>query len=340
MARQNINKGTTANDGTGDTLRAAAGKINDNFIELYTLLGGDSAQVTNKVSLADSGVLYDGLVHDTVLGVTEGSEKVTILLPDSSGTVTLNTATQTLTNKTLSTPVLSNGTKINGTSATNKYVIQTANIAADRTINFPLLTGNDELVFKAHTQTLTNKTLTTPTMYAPIIQGHINDSDGNILIDFEKSASAVNQIQITNAATNGIPQVAAAGTDTNVGLGLSGTGTGLVHIQSGVRFRSESISSTGQAITLGRPLTVFNAGGAISATLADGSFVGEQKTLSNIGTGEVTITPTTFKNGSTLHLRADALVNIMWIDNTDGWLLMTPKVYASSDADALYYVTA
>ncbi len=35
MARQNINYGTNANDGTGDTLRVAMDKINDNFIDLY-----------------------------------------------------------------------------------------------------------------------------------------------------------------------------------------------------------------------------------------------------------------------------------------------------------------
>ena len=38
MARQTINIGTTANDGTGDPLRTAFDKINDNFAELY---GGD-----------------------------------------------------------------------------------------------------------------------------------------------------------------------------------------------------------------------------------------------------------------------------------------------------------
>ena len=37
MARQNIFTGTTANDGTGDTLRNAATKINANFREVYTL---------------------------------------------------------------------------------------------------------------------------------------------------------------------------------------------------------------------------------------------------------------------------------------------------------------
>lgn len=36
MAQQTINIGASANDGTGDTLRVAGTKINDNFTELYT----------------------------------------------------------------------------------------------------------------------------------------------------------------------------------------------------------------------------------------------------------------------------------------------------------------
>lgn len=35
MAQQNINIGAEPNDGTGDNLRVAGGKINDNFTELY-----------------------------------------------------------------------------------------------------------------------------------------------------------------------------------------------------------------------------------------------------------------------------------------------------------------
>ena len=36
MAKQTINLGTTANDGTGDQVRVAFDKVNDNFDELYT----------------------------------------------------------------------------------------------------------------------------------------------------------------------------------------------------------------------------------------------------------------------------------------------------------------
>ena len=39
MAQQVIGIGTNANDGTGDTLRVAMDKINDNFTEVYTAPG-------------------------------------------------------------------------------------------------------------------------------------------------------------------------------------------------------------------------------------------------------------------------------------------------------------
>lgn len=43
MAKQTINVGTTANDKTGDSLRAAFQKVNANFTELYTVTGADAA---------------------------------------------------------------------------------------------------------------------------------------------------------------------------------------------------------------------------------------------------------------------------------------------------------
>ena len=45
MARVAINTGASANDGTGDNLRAAGGILNNNFLELYTYLGAGSTTV-------------------------------------------------------------------------------------------------------------------------------------------------------------------------------------------------------------------------------------------------------------------------------------------------------
>ena len=44
MSRQNINVGTNANDATGDTLRVAFGKVNNNFIEVYATGGVQGIQ--------------------------------------------------------------------------------------------------------------------------------------------------------------------------------------------------------------------------------------------------------------------------------------------------------
>ena len=38
MAYQSIGLGSSANDGTGDTLRVGGDKVNDNFVEIYTVL--------------------------------------------------------------------------------------------------------------------------------------------------------------------------------------------------------------------------------------------------------------------------------------------------------------
>ena len=54
MAKQSINLGSSANDGTGTTIRAGGDIVNDNFNELYTAIGtGSNLQIT--VSGASNG---------------------------------------------------------------------------------------------------------------------------------------------------------------------------------------------------------------------------------------------------------------------------------------------
>ncbi len=54
----------------------------------------------------------------------------------------------------------------------------------------------------------------------------ITDDAGNEQVRFQKTASAVNQIDVTNAAEGNAPQIAATGDDTNIDLALAGKGTG------------------------------------------------------------------------------------------------------------------
>ncbi len=52
MAKQVIDIGTTANDGTGTPLRSAFDMINDNFTELYTDDAGDVGSITATAPIA------------------------------------------------------------------------------------------------------------------------------------------------------------------------------------------------------------------------------------------------------------------------------------------------
>jgi len=89
MAKQTINIGTSANDGTGDPLRTAFDKINDNFTELYTDDVGDVNSVTGSgglevdqttgavtVSISDSGVTTAKINADAVDGTKIADDSI------------------------------------------------------------------------------------------------------------------------------------------------------------------------------------------------------------------------------------------------------------------------
>ena len=96
--------------------------------------------------------------------------------------------------------------------------------------------GNSTLVSEIATQTLSNKTLTAPKIADG---GFIADANGAEQIIFQTTASAVNEIEITNSATGGsavaststAPIIGASG-ETNVDLALLPKGTGITTIRS------------------------------------------------------------------------------------------------------------
>jgi hypothetical protein len=63
MAKQTINIGTLADDGTGDTLRASLDKCNDNFTELYALTDGTGAADVLTLAAA-TATLGDTTISD------------------------------------------------------------------------------------------------------------------------------------------------------------------------------------------------------------------------------------------------------------------------------------
>ena len=75
------------------------------------------------------------------------------------------------------------------------------------------------------TQTLTNKTLTSPAIGTSIL-----DTGGNELALLTATGSALNEFTIANAATGAGPTLSATGTETNVPINITPKGTGDVFI--------------------------------------------------------------------------------------------------------------
>lgn len=328
MTKQIIANGTTANDGTGDTLRSAATKINSNFSEVYTILGGDSTALTSKIEFGDGTLIFEGTSADnneTTVIVDNPTADRQIVFPNASGHVLLDSSTATLTNKTLTSPVLTTP-QINDTSANHQYVVAVSELVADRTVTLPLLTGADEFTFNAHTQTLTNKSLTTPTLNASTVTGLsgagvFNDSAGNEALVLTKTTSAVNHIGIKNSATSNGPIVEALGTDTNVDVQLTAKGTGGIKLNS-PQILTQETKSTAGAISNTVPFTEFTSGSAKANSLADGASIGQMKTLVVSGAGTVTLTPANFGAGSTLTLQQNETAVLIW-EGTNWQILST-----------------
>jgi hypothetical protein len=76
----------------------------------------------------------------------------------------------------------------------------------------------------------------------------IADDSGNEYIKFVKTASAVNEISITNSATGNSPDLSVTGGDTNIGLSITTKGTGLIKFNDSAYF-PEATLTDGATIT-------------------------------------------------------------------------------------------
>ena len=76
------------------------------------------------------------------------------------------------------------------------------------------------------TQTLTNKTLTSPKIGTSIL-----DTNGNEVALITATSSAVNEVTFVNAATGNNPSLSASGGDTNVGIALKTKGSGVIQAE-------------------------------------------------------------------------------------------------------------
>lgn len=161
-----------------------AGGVNDAStttipLSSATNLATDTA-VTVVIDRVDANGTATPSLEETVIGVVSGSNLVSCIRgaegtaqAHSAGAVVEVLVTAKGINDiidgilvgfnqdgTIKTGTVLTTPQINDTSSDHQYVFAVSELAADRTVTLPLLTGADEFTFNAHTQTLTNKRIT------------------------------------------------------------------------------------------------------------------------------------------------------------------------------------
>lgn len=98
-----------------------------------------------------------------------GADGTTYMRVGPTGAITFpNSATMTLPSGTAVTGQVLTLPQINDTSSDHQYVFAVSELAADRTVTLPLLTGADTFTFNNFAATLANKTLTSPVINTSI----------------------------------------------------------------------------------------------------------------------------------------------------------------------------
>jgi hypothetical protein len=118
--------------------------------------------------------------------------------------------------------------------------------------------------------------------------------DGTLeLLKFVETASAVNELTITNNATGSNPILSATGDDTNIGIALTPKGTGEIVIGTGnLNYAGTAITSTGAEINYSDLAT-------LGTTAASKVFTADANNLTKVS-GAVLNTEDTLTDGATI----------------------------------------
>jgi len=214
MAQQTLNIGATANDGTGDTLRAAMDKVNDNFDEIYA-----SPIISDFITITGNEIRANRSNDDLVLEPS-GTGQVTMpqLTVDSNINIKDNVISTLITNSDLELVPAGTGkvsigsADINGGNIDNTIIGATTPVAG----TFTTLTANnsatiDGVLIQDNTISATTNadlelssagsgTVSLNGLKFPTADGTINQvlkTDGNGNLGFATAAAS-----LTNSAIN------------------------------------------------------------------------------------------------------------------------------------------
>lgn len=137
-----------------------------------------------------------------------------------------------------------------------------------------LVQQSNPVVSLSGTQTLTNKTLTTPKIGTSIL-----DTNGNVMLSISPTASAVNNFIIGNQSTGNYPSLTATGGDTNIGFDLAPKGNAPTRIYT-TTGNTPTLAAAGADTNLDLNLTSKGTG-VIKANSVQVADISSTQTLTN-----------------------------------------------------------
>ena len=229
---------------TGENAGTWGTKTNTNLEIVEQISGGyttqavsDSGDTTLSVSDGSTGATLAHRVLEFTGSLT-ASRNVTIPL-DVQNFYFLKNATSGSQNVVFKYVT---GTGTSATVANGKTVIAYAKADDDTNPNISTISLASDLVDDTTPQL--GGDLDTNSFNIAFDDAHgINDENGNQQIIFQTTSSAVNQFDVTNAATGNAPSISATGDDSNIDIALIPKGTGETKIGTGAA--TASLTSSG-----------------------------------------------------------------------------------------------
>ncbi len=314
-ARQSL---TLGNSTTGNIVlngfTTGVVKSNASGVLSSSAIGLNTADVTGTLPVGNGGT---GATSFTAGGVLygNGSSAVAASTQGTSGQVLLSGGTGAPT-WTTGTLTLAGNFSTSGANALTLTTTGATNVTLPTTGTLATLAG---------TETLSGKTLTAPRF---VNGGFIADANGNEQLIFNTTASAINELTLTNAAASGVVTLAATGGDTNIpfaidakGTGelrLNGTGTGNILLGGGFGSTGCTLTNSSGAFACNGAITGSNISGSTSGTNTGDQTITLTGDVTGSGTGSFgTTIADNAVDGTDISLASEAQGNIMYFDGTD-----------------------
>jgi len=213
---------------TGENAGTWGTKTNANLSLVEQLTGGVNSQAVTDSGTPTALTIADGALTGTaqhrvieLTGSISGARIVTFPLLTENFYIIKNGTSGAYTVQIKA--VSGSGATVTFSATDKGYKLIYLDGVATNTGVFEATVGEANEVTLTGTQTLTNKTLTSPKIGTNIL-----DTNGNELINLTATSSAVNELTIANASTGVTGPVISATGETNVGININPKGTGVL----------------------------------------------------------------------------------------------------------------